>query len=982
MAFKLGPINLNAVAQGVGGLVFGKENGNSNYDGGVEQLLERISYGVLAEDRRAAITDLRDVVAAERAAQLALGAMGFPVLMEVLKEEREDLDMVRGALEVLLNGLSATFPGEDAAGSKGQEVAPGQVNAELFAREAGSVPLLLSLLEEEDFYVRYHTVQLLTVLLSTNPHRLQEAILSTPQGLARLMDMLQEREVIRNEALLLMISLTREAEEIQKIVVFEGAFERVLNIVREEGFSDGGIVVQDCLELLNNLLRNNPSNQVHLRETLGLSSVPLLLKVRKGGGDGPSRQKAANLLCGLETVSLLLARSPLPDAARESNLRANQSALAQCKLLDALLLVALHGAITSVVVRAQALRALGDLVMGHAANRELLGHAVVGEDAQVEPVLNRVLDVALRGRSPRECAAADHVLRCYLEGNPDGQNKVASSITPQPVSRGANRGETSSPSFGRALVQALVGSDRSQDLEASCRAASILAHVLRDNMTCKLHVLTTPLEIPASPLAQVESLLLRCMRWLAAAASAAADRASSAPLYGSSGGASSPTTGAWLPAVLLRLLIIWLADCPPAVAAFLHPAAHLPCLVELTVAADSPAGVHVAGLAAVLLGTCIVHNAAQGASSLDAATVVDIIERRIGLSKYFLCWENLRDSPLFASGCYSLGLPQPLTRATAAAVAAGSDGQKPSEGLAGGPKAPEDIQDPIAVNLFDSSFTAYVVGFEARVRQVVMELFARPRRRGEAGEVADLSRKSGETESDYAARLRTLLEKSMQELQEERSRSSSLVGELLVSPKGGERSASVKLAEQARAEQESDRSAADAIAVRGRIDALQQQVEEYQREAQEAAEERERLLSESLQLRQLIAKHEADLQALSEAYNSLEQDNFRLETVAQQAQEALSKSSDSLPAQATAQEVEAARQRGREEAEKENEAELNDLLVCLGQEESKVEKLRSRLEELGEDVGALLIDLADTGPPIGEEDIDFDALVADEEGGS
>ena len=46
----------------------------------------------------------------------------------------------------------------------------GAVNADLFAREASNVPLLLALLEEEpvgisDFYVRYHTVQLLTGLL-------------------------------------------------------------------------------------------------------------------------------------------------------------------------------------------------------------------------------------------------------------------------------------------------------------------------------------------------------------------------------------------------------------------------------------------------------------------------------------------------------------------------------------------------------------------------------------------------------------------------------------------------------------------------------------------------------------------------------------------------------------------------------------------------------------------------------------------------
>ena len=71
-----------------------------------------------------------------------------------------------------------------------------------------------------------------------------------------------KREIIRNEGLLLLISLTKSNAEIQKIVAFENAFERVLNIVEEEGSTDGDIIVQDCFQLIHNLLRYNISNQV------------------------------------------------------------------------------------------------------------------------------------------------------------------------------------------------------------------------------------------------------------------------------------------------------------------------------------------------------------------------------------------------------------------------------------------------------------------------------------------------------------------------------------------------------------------------------------------------------------------------------------------------------------------------------------------------------------------------------------------------
>ena len=117
-------------------------------------------------------------------------------------------------------------------------------------------------LEEPDFYVRYEIVQLLNSLLQ-NSGSLHDSILASPRGLSRLIDLLDDkREIIRNEGLLLLISLTKSNAEIQKIIAFENAFERLFAIILEEGGGDGGIIVEDSLRLIHNLLQYNISNQV------------------------------------------------------------------------------------------------------------------------------------------------------------------------------------------------------------------------------------------------------------------------------------------------------------------------------------------------------------------------------------------------------------------------------------------------------------------------------------------------------------------------------------------------------------------------------------------------------------------------------------------------------------------------------------------------------------------------------------------------
>ena len=68
---------------------------------------------------------------------------------------------------------------------------PAAINAELLAKNEEIVPLLLAFLKDGpqgalNFYVRYHTVQLLTALAAGGPYRLQRVSLLICQACYRI----------------------------------------------------------------------------------------------------------------------------------------------------------------------------------------------------------------------------------------------------------------------------------------------------------------------------------------------------------------------------------------------------------------------------------------------------------------------------------------------------------------------------------------------------------------------------------------------------------------------------------------------------------------------------------------------------------------------------------------------------------------------------------------------------------------------------
>ncbi|KAJ9549769.1 hypothetical protein OSB04_022312 [Centaurea solstitialis] len=888
----------------------------------VERLLDCISNGKLAEDRRNAMAELQSVVAESHAAQLAFGEMGFPVLLGVLRE-REDVEMVRGALETLVSALTPIAHAKLNANA----VQPALMNTDLLSREGQSISLLLSLLSEDDFYIRYYTLQLLTALLTNSPTRLQEAILTIPRGITQLVDMLMDREVIRNEALLLLTYLTREAEEIQKILVFEGAFEKIFSIIKEEGGSEGGVVVQDCLELLNNLLRNNASNQVLLRETVGFDSLISILKLR-GTTYSFTQQKTINLLSVLETISSLLNGGSETDSASNNNRLTNKTVLVQRNVLDHLLMLGVESQWAPVSVRCAAFQCIGDLISGHRQNLDSLASKSLGDEPEVEPALNSILRIILRTSSMQEFIAADYIFKSFCEQNSDGQRMLASTLIPQPMSMtNARFEEDVNMSFGSMLLHGLAMSEHDGDIETSCRAASVLSYVMKDNIQCKEKVLQIKLESSISSLGDPEPLLHRMVKYLALASSK----------KGKDGKSTTPRNSYFQP-IILKLLVTWLCDCPNAVQSFLESRPHLTYLLELV--SNTETTVCARGLAAVLLGECAVYNKSTE-SGKDAFAIVDAISQKIGLTSYFLRLDEMQKSFLFSTA--KPAQPRkPLTRSNANSMAEMEDIEE------------NEVMDnrnddhPMLASMFDSQFVNFIKNLEGGIRDSIVKIYSHPKSNVSMMPAA-LEQRKDEKDGEYIKRLKSFAEKQCSEIQDLLNRNATLAEDLANTGGGG-----------------TTRSDPTAGGGSDRV-----QIEKLRRELQEVAQQLEILKTENSKIeteassyKTLAEKMETDLKSLSDAYNSLEQANYHLEM-----EVSALKNSGAVPIPIP--NIEKIKAEAREEAQKESEGELSDLLVCLGQEQSKVEKLSARLMELGEDVDALLEGIGDdAGMPDDDDDDD------------
>lgn len=557
----------------------------------IQKLCDRVASSTLLEDRRDAVRALKSL---SKKYRLEVGTMSMDHLVRILQTDRSDTEILGYALDTLYNIVCNDEEEEqDDSEEENQQKQEDDLGAQFtdkFIQESENITLLLTLLEEFDFHVRWPGVKLLTALLKNQCAQVQGIVLVSPMGVSRLMDLLADsREVIRNDGLLLLQQLTKGNAAIQKIVAFENAFERLLDIITEEGSSDGGIVVEDCLLLLLNLLKNNSSNQNFFKEGSYIQKMKPWFEVGDDNS-GWSAQKVTNLHLMLQLVRVLVSPVNSPGATASC-----QKAMFQCGLLQQLCTILMATGVPADILT-ETINTVSEVIRGSDVNQDYFA-SVNAPSNPPRPAIVVLLMSMVNERQPfvLRCAVL-YCFQCFLYKNQKGQGEIVATLLPSTI-------DANSISAGQLLCGGLFSAD---SLSNWC-AAVALAHALQDNLTQKEQLLRVQL---ATSLGKPPvSLLQQCTNIL------------------SQGSRVQTKVG------LLMLLCTWISNCPIAVMHFLHNQDNVPFLtgqISENLGEDERL---VQGLCALLLGICIYYND----NSLENYTkekLKQLIEKRIGKENF------------------------------------------------------------------------------------------------------------------------------------------------------------------------------------------------------------------------------------------------------------------------------------------------------------------------------------------------------------
>ncbi|CAF0981051.1 unnamed protein product [Adineta ricciae] len=574
----------------------------------IERLSDRLQTATRTEDRRDAVRGLK---ALSKKCKLEVGTQSMTLLANILQGDRSDLDLIQLSLETLANIVTYEVANEEEQANLPQDITV--QFTELYIKNKANVHAALELVEETDFNVRRSAIRFLTALLTNCTKELQEIILeSGPMGVSKLVDLLQdEREVIRNDALLLLQILTRSNANIQKIVAFENGFERLFEILVSEGGSDGVVTVEDCLSVLLNLLKNNPSNQSYFREGSYIRRLVDFFELGSIGEKRWSAQKVTNVHLLLQIIRILVS----PTNANQ-NIVACQRTISQCGLLHRLCVMLTLTTIPADVL-AETINTIGDVVRGHMENQQFLSSVMNTTGEAQQPVLFNLLYTMVAGEKqpfPLRISIL-YCLQCYLYKNELGKSLIVHTLLPQ------TENAASQYTLGHLMIIGYL----SKDVVASWCSGIALARLVADSQQFKEAILKVVLAVDqaqtgAKTLMEISIDLLQ----------------------------NSSSSFHTRVAVLI-FLSTWLSNCSLAVQAFLSIPNSISYLISQICAqliADDRENL-IQSLCSFVLGLCLLFNNNQ-IPSYTTEALERLINKRIGIELFQERLETLSKSEFYA----------------------------------------------------------------------------------------------------------------------------------------------------------------------------------------------------------------------------------------------------------------------------------------------------------------------------------------------
>ncbi|KRX23057.1 General vesicular transport factor [Trichinella nelsoni] len=600
---------MNYIKSGLQTIVGRKENSDMAEDVAeqVSRLVNRLRTSTLYEDRRDTLRALRSMAKHNR---VEVGTQAIDALVHLMHNSitNDSTDRDAELIALVLETLRILIDEEDSAANVHQEKKFDQDEIQKLARmiidTKYSITSILHMIDDLEFNVRLQAIRCLTALLIHDPKTIQDILLENHAASPRIIDLLHDdREVIRNFAILLLLELSHGNVNIQKIIAFEDGFESLIRIIYCEGNS---VVSEDCLFLMYKMLKGNPSNVQLFREHSLIRDL----------------QGVLDLLCAVEeergnlenywteertaTVVRTLVSPSIP-----SDLISNcQYDFHSYGFLSSLMNLLLSPEITAKVLTSVVL-AVAEVIRGNQANQDYFETVATNSECSQNIVVILLLSMTNSGRPFGLRLATLYCLQSFLYKNDHGKAHLVQTLLPSTA-------EVEQVTAGHLICTGLVSSDPLDQWLCAC----LLMHACiwsTDEKECLLRVqlATDVSEPPKSLLQQVTSILLRSHHYQVRIG-------------------------------LLMLLSGWLAHSPLAVSHFLQQPDNVTYLFgQLRGSEADDMECLTQGLSAFLIGVCSLFNDGS-VKKYTKESLVNLVESHIGRVRFVEKLELVTKSEAYA----------------------------------------------------------------------------------------------------------------------------------------------------------------------------------------------------------------------------------------------------------------------------------------------------------------------------------------------